>query len=83
MSDKYSLYSSDGRRQIIATSKDEYDQLKSEGYSNTKPDDVPTANSGAEGQRRARASSTTEGSERNSGSTVEDPKSDSKTTSTK
>lgn len=69
------LVSPDGRRSVTATSQDEIDQLEDEGYvvpsaRRSKPE---VANSGAEGHRRARAASTTEGQERNTGSTVEGP----------
>jgi len=67
------LYSPDGRRSIVPTSKEEGATLRDdEGYTTTPPKNVATANSGAEGQRRARASSTTEGSETNTGSTTPD-----------
>lgn len=65
------LYSPDGRRSIQPTSREEGQALRDdEGYTTSEPKSTPTANSGAEGQRRARASSTTEGSERNTGSTT-------------
>lgn len=63
-----------GRRVVVATSKEEVDKLKEQGYrpatkSNTGLN-ADSANSGAEGNRRSRASSTTEGAERNTGSTT-------------
>lgn len=68
------LVSPDGRRVVTVTSKEELEDLKDQGYKNaTKANtglNAETANSGAEGNRRARASSTTEGSERNTGSTT-------------
>lgn len=69
------LVSPDGRRIIVATGQDEIDRLEDEGYvvPSQRRAAPEVANSGAEGHRRARASSTTEGQERNTGSTVEDP----------
>ena len=65
--------SEDKRRVVTATSREEIEQLEEQGYkkvtAKTSLDREPL-NSGREGQRRARASSTTEGSERNSGSTT-------------
>ena len=66
------LYSPDGRRAIQPSSKEEGKELTEQGYTTKEPGKVETANSGAEGHRRARASSTTEGAERNTGSTVPD-----------
>ena len=63
------LYSPDGRRAVVPTSKEEGKELQEEGYTTEQPE-AETADSGAEGNRRARASSTTEGSERNTGSTT-------------
>lgn len=68
------LQSKDGRIQRVITSEDELESFKAQGYAPVKKDADPAEreplNSGAEGQRRARASSTTEGSERNTGSTT-------------
>lgn len=65
------LVSADGRSSRQVTSKEELDQLKEEGWTvPSKAGARDTLDSGAEGNRRARASSTTEGSERNTGSTT-------------
>lgn len=69
------VQSSDGRVQRVVTSADELESLKAAGYKPVrKPEEAAGSrepiNSGAEGQRRARAASTTEGSETNSGSTT-------------
>lgn len=68
------LQSKDGRVQRVVTSEDELELLKKQGYTQVRKEsdssDRESVNSGAEGQRRARASSTTEGSERNTGSTT-------------
>jgi hypothetical protein len=66
------VQSKDGRVTRVVTSEDELDSLKDQGYvpvKKTSADREPI-NSGAEGQRRARQSSTTEGSETNTGSTT-------------
>lgn len=69
------LVSPDGRRIILASGRDEIERLEEAGYvvPSARRGRPEVANSGAEGHRRARASSTTEGQERNTGSTVEDP----------
>lgn len=69
------VQSADGRVQRVVTSQEELDKLKAEGYKPVRKPEAAAAdreaiNSGAEGQRRARASSTTEGQERNTGSTT-------------
>lgn len=68
------LHSPDGRVARVVTSEDELETLKEQGYAparkSAESTDREGINSGAEGQRRARASSTTEGSERNTGSTT-------------
>jgi hypothetical protein len=66
------LVSPDGRRVIVATSDDEIERLKGEGYvvPSERTAKAERANSGLEGQIRARESSTTEGQERISGNTA-------------
>lgn len=68
------LQSKDGRVQRVVTSQDELERLESEGYTAVGAKKAATErepiDSGAEGNRRARAASTTEGSERNTGSTT-------------
>lgn len=68
------LQSKDGRVQRVVTSKEEMERYKSEGYTEVGKKHASTEresiDSGAEGNLRARESSTTEGSERNSGTTV-------------
>lgn len=67
------LKSPDGRVFRKITSEDELEAFKAQGYTEVgrkASAEREPINSGAEGQRRARQSSTTEGSERNSGSTT-------------
>lgn len=66
------LVSPDGRRSIVATGQDEIDRLEDEGYvvPSARRRKAERSNSGLEGQLRARASSTTEGQERLTGSTT-------------
>lgn len=63
-----------GRVVRTVTSQDELDRLKGEGYTSvqkaTTNGEREPLNTGSAGQQAARASSTTEGSERNSGSTT-------------
>lgn len=69
------LVSPDGRRTVVATGQEEIDRLEDEGYvaPSARRKAAEPANSGLVGQLKARASSTTEGQERNTGSTVELP----------
>jgi len=67
------LVSPDGRNVYTVTSQDEYDRLKAVGFeapSKHRGDRDPL-NSGNAGQLLARASSTTNGQERNTGQTVD------------
>ena len=68
------MKSSDGRVERVVTSEDELEYLEERGYTRVGPKHDPAKreaiDSGAEGNRRSRASSTTEGQERNTGSTT-------------
>lgn len=66
------LVSPDGRRAIVATGEDEINALEDAGYvvPSARRRKAERANSGLEGQLKARASSTTEGQERLTGSTT-------------
>lgn len=68
------MQSKDGRVQRVITSKEEMERFESEGYTQVGKKHASTErepiNSGAEGNLRARESSTTEGSEANSGTTA-------------
>lgn len=68
------LKSADGRVERVVTSEDELELLLEQGYKRVNAKHDPATreliDSGAEGNQRARASSTTEGQERNTGSTA-------------
>lgn len=68
------LESPDGRVRRVITSDDEYESYENKGYkrvtSRSQAAGREPIDSGAEGNRRARESSTTEGSERNSGTSA-------------
>lgn len=72
------LKSADGRVERVVTSSDELEYLEEQGYTRITAKHDPAKrepiDSGAEGNRRARASSTTEGQERNTGSTTPEAK---------
>lgn len=69
------LQSPDGRVSRVITSQEELDSFKEQGYtargqhSTTERDSI---DSGAEGNRRSRASATTKSSEKNSGDSVDE-----------
>lgn len=63
------LVSPDGRVHRVITSTEELEKYEARGYKRSVKQREPI-DSGAEGNQRARESSTTEGSERNSGTTA-------------